>query len=252
MKNKLLLILVPVLCLALSGCFGIEEKVLIHKDGSGTFTYTLDFTKMIKEMSELMEGMSKAFKADSTDAGSKKDMHAELYGDISKKMQEDYGFGEKRKDMNAMKGISGFDEFVDTTSGVFRVGWKFDFANVNALNKGLKAMLAPKKDGKKKSQNLPPAEYTFKDGVLTRELEKKAAEELVGTNSKDSEAMLKLMKDFKYQVIVESDKNIKTTLAPGANISKTGKTVTMDYLLLDKSKSKRIVESAMKSEVQVY
>jgi len=106
-----------------------------------------------------------------------------------------------------------------------------------------------KKEKGKKSDAIPPATYAFKDGVLTRELNKKAVEGLVGSE-KDDKMTKAMMKDFKYIIVVESDKDVKTATAPGAVIKKTGNKVVIDYQVMDKSKE--IIKANMKSEVKVY
>jgi len=149
--------------------------------------------------------------------------------------------------MNNLKGISGYNEFIDTTGGKFIMGVSFNFDKVASLNDALKTMLMKKEKGKK--DGIPPATYAFKDGVLTRELNKKAVEGLVGSE-KDDKMTKAMMKDFKYIIIVESDKEIKTATAPGAKIAKTGNKVVIDYQVMDKSKE--IIKANMKSEVKVY
>ena len=89
MKNKFLLMVLIALCTLLQGCFGIEEKILIHKDGSGTYTFSMDLTEALKEMTEMVQKLDKAFKNDSDTATGKtpQDLQNETY----KKLKEDLG-----------------------------------------------------------------------------------------------------------------------------------------------------------------
>lgn len=237
------------LATTLSGCFGIEERVLIHKDGSGVFTYSIDCTKMITELMDMAEKLTKAFTSDSTAAKSKKEKEPE---DVKQKMMEkikdDFVFNKDGR-MNGLKGISSYREFADTAGGKVVIGVSFSFDKVASLNKALISMFNRKGKGKEASKGMPPATYTFKNGVLTRELTQSQVQELMGSDD-DNEAAKKLLKDFKYVIIVESDGEVKTATAPGATINRTSKRVEMNYEIMDKSKE--IVESRMKSEVIVY
>lgn len=250
MKNKLLLTGLLALCTLLQGCFGIEEKILIHKDGSGTYTFSMDLTEALKEMNELVQKLDKAFKDDSDTTRSKNP--EELQNETYKKLKEDSRLTDL-KTLNSIKGISNSSEYIDTTNGRFITGISFDFADVNALNKGLTAMLGPGNGKNKKSGNIPPATYSYKNGVLTRELSKATTDDMFKDTKLDAktEAMFKKMfKDFKYTIVVQSDAEIKKASAPGAVISKTGKQAAIEYNLLEESKE--VIKSRMRSEVQVY
>lgn len=250
MKRNVVAASLLTLCFTLSGCFGIEEKILIHKDGSGVFTYTLDVTEMMKQMMEMVGTLEKAFKddADSTSTAKKEPTKlTDKRGEMVEKMKEDFAFNKDGR-MNNVKGISDYREFVDTLDGKLIIGLSFGFNNVNSLNSALKTMFA-KSDKKKKTDGLPPAIYGFKNGELTREVPKDKVEGLVG-NDNDSEAVKKMMKGFKYVVVVEADEKIQTVAAPGAVIEKNGKTVVIDYQVFDKGDE--IIKAKMKSTVKVY
>jgi hypothetical protein len=248
MKQKLTLITLLGLMLTLSGCFGIEEKVLIHKNGSGVFTYTLDCTKMITDMMEMVAKLSKAFESDSTNSKPKKDKQPEdVKSEALQKMSKDFVFN-RNGILNSIKGISDCKEFADTTDGKFLIGISFNFDNISSLNSALKTIFNKKKN-ESKSGGMPPAVYSFKNGVLSRELPKNTVDEFVG-NDKDDKMTKALMKDFKYVIVVESDNDITTATAPGAVINTTGKKTVIDYQVMDKNKE--IVKAKMKSEVKVY
>jgi len=141
MKQKLNLIPLLAVCLALSSCFGIEEKVLIHKDGTGTFTYSIDATKMMTEMIDMIEKLDKAFASDSTDTKPKKnDKKEDLRNGTIEKMKEDF-IGNKDGRMNNVKGISGYNEFIDTNGGKFIMGVSFKFEKVGSINDTLKTIV---------------------------------------------------------------------------------------------------------------
>jgi hypothetical protein len=77
-------------------------------------------------------------------------------------------------------------------------------------------------------------------------------QELAGEDGDDktTEAAKKLLKDFRYVIVVESDGEIKEATAPGAKQDRRFNKIAFDYDLL--GSSKEIVQSKMKSEVKVY
>lgn len=220
---------------------------MIHKDGSGVFTYTIDCTKMITDLMEMAEKLTKAFASDSTSAKKEKEPE-DVKQKMMEKVKDDFVFNKDGR-MNGLKGISSYREFADTAGGKIVIGVSFNFDKVTSLNKALVTMFNRKAKGKEASKGMPPATYAFKNGILTRELTQSQVQELMG-NDDDSEAAKKLLKDFKYVIVVESDGEVKTATAPGATINRTFKKVEINYDVMEKSKE--IVESRMKSEVKVY
>lgn len=167
---------------------------------------------------------------------------------MMEKVKDDFVFNKDGR-MNGLKGISNYREFADTAGGKIVIGVNFSFDKVTSLNKALTTMFNRKAKGKEASKGMPPATYTFKNGVLTRELTQSQVQELMGSDD-DSESAKKLLKDFKYVIVVESDGEVKAPTAPGATIEQTFKKVVFDYDILNRDKD--IVGSNMKSSVKVY
>lgn len=252
MKRNWMLAVLTVLTVTLSGCFGIEEKVLIHKDGSGVFTYSIDCTQMITQMMEMVSKLDKAFASDSTSTKKEKTKDPEDQKQkMMEKIKDDFIFNKDGR-MNGVKGLSSYREFADTAGGKWVIGVTFNFDKVTTLNKALATMFTKKEKGKSSKQGFPPATYTYKNGVLTRELTQAQVQELAGGSEDDenTEAAKKLLKDFKYTIVVEADGEVKEATAPGAKLDRRFNKVTFDYDLL--GSSKEIVQSKMKSEVKVY
>lgn len=261
MKRNVVAATLLALCFALTGCFGIEEKIRIHKDGSGTLSYTFDATEMMKQIMAFAAQLDKSIKSDTTQTEKEPVETDEQRTKTVENLRKDFTFN-KDGQVTAVQGISNYSEFIDTTNGKLVFGLSFDFKNVSSLNKALGSMFADEDGDTKKSKNLPPAIYSFKDGVLTREVQQDKVKRLAGAGKeqKDLEKTMKelennpmvkdMMKGFKYVVIVESDAAIQSATAPGANIEKNGKSVVMDYQLLEKGKE--ITKSKMKSTVKVY
>ena len=180
MKRNWILVVLTVLTVTLSGCFGIEEKVLIHKDGSGVFTYSIDCTQMITQMMEMVAKLDKAFASDSTSTKKAKEKDPEdAKQKMMEKVKEDFIFNKDGK-MSSVKGLSSYREFADTTGGKWVIGVTFNFDKVATLNKALATMFAKKEKGKSSKQGFPPPTYSFKNGVLTRELTQAQVQELAG------------------------------------------------------------------------
>lgn len=265
MKRNVVAVTLLALCFTLTGCFGIEEKILIHKDGSGTLSYTIDATEMMKQIMNFAAQLDKSIKSDTTQAEKQVEEEPAENNEQRTKavnnLRKDFTFNKDGR-VTAIQGISNYAEFIDTTNGKLVFGLSFDFKNVSSLNKALGNMFSGDDGDTKKSKNLPPAIYAFKDGVLTREVQADKIKSLAGAGKeqKDLEKTMKelennpmvkdMMKGFKYVVIVESDAAIQSAVAPGANIDKKGKSVVIDYQLLEKGKE--ITKSKMKSTVKVY
>lgn len=261
MKKNTTLAALLAFCFTLSGCFGIEEKIVIHKDGSGVFSYTIDATEMMKQVIKFTESFGKAFKSDSTNTTEEAAKPRDMQKEAAEKLSKDFLFNEDGR-MTAVKGISNFSEFVDTAGGKLVLGLSFGFTNVDALNNALTTMFEQKDGETKKSKDLPPAIYKFKDGILTRELPEERIKKMAGSGKgqkkldkvlkdlEDSETAKEMLKGFKYVIIVEADGPIQSAQAPGAAIEKTGNRVVIDYDMMEKNKE--IIKAKMKSTVKVY
>jgi hypothetical protein len=147
MKRRWNFIVLATLLVSLSGCFGIEEKVLIHKDGSGVFTYSIDCTQMITQMMEMVAKLDKAFASDSTSTKKEKQRDPEdPKQKMMEKIKDDFIFNKDGR-MNGVKGLSSYREFADTTGGKWVIGVTFNFDKVATLNKALSAMFTKKEKG---------------------------------------------------------------------------------------------------------
>lgn len=253
MKNKLLIPALLLLCTFIQGCFGIEEKILLHKDGSGTYTYTIDGTVMINQMMELVSSLGKTKDSTSADLSTEK-TRAKFYEDGMKDLNNDFEMDAKFIELKKINGITSPHQFVDTTNGRLRLGYSYNFDNINTLNKAIKTWATPTNNKKgTKSGNLPPAQFSFKNGVLVREMDKKTAAKFFEDNNSGGadDAMTKLfMKDFKYVVVIEADNDITSVATAGANITNKGKTVVVDYQILDKSDEIR--KNKMRLQAKLY
>lgn len=249
MKQNLTAFALLFLLLTLSGCFGVEEKILIHKDGSGEFTLSIDLTQTTKKMAFLFEKMNTAMRKDSTAPSiAKEDLWEKAREDQMVKMNEKMPLKETCVILNGLKGISQSRHYTDTADAKFATGITFHFTNVAALNKALKKVLGPKKDPTRLT--LPAPIYTLKDGILIREVNKKDVATFLSDYNTDDKLSKAMMKDFKYVVVVQSDNDIKAAAAGGASTTFAGKQATLNYKALENRDE--IKNTNMRGEVQVY
>ncbi|HLP21284.1 MAG TPA: hypothetical protein VK174_13320 [Chitinophagales bacterium] len=249
MKQKLTAIALLFLLLTLSGCFGVEEKILIHKDGSGEFTLSFDITQTTRKMVFLLEKMNTAMRKDSTSPTMRKeDLWEKAREDQMVKMNEKMPLKETCVILNGLKGISQSRHYTDTTNGKFAMGLTFKFTNIAALNKALKTVLGVKKDPTRLT--FPAPVYTLKEGILIREVTKKDVATFLSDYSADDKLSKAMMKDFKYVVVVQSDNDIKAAAAGGASTTFAGKQATLNYKALENRDE--IKNTNMHGEVQVY
>jgi hypothetical protein len=125
--------------LLLSGCLSVLEEVTLNKDGSGTYSLTLDmsavkgFIEMAKEMAQ--------------DSSANKNEVPEIPNIQDASMTQ---LGEQlisvKTSLSGIAGISNVQETNDTTE--FKFGYNFQFATVEALNRALRVINKEKYESK--------------------------------------------------------------------------------------------------------
>ena len=175
MKNlkKLFLLAIIAGSLLLSGCFNIIEEITFKNNGSGTYSMIMDMGEM-KSMMEMFKNMNPDAAEGEATEGMEQDVNSEDVvveedstppppmeeneggmsednpGDMSQ-MGEQLTGGVK-KSLEGVAGITNVVEINDTT--IYKFGYTFDFASVDALNKAIKIINKEKYDAK--------ADETFK------------------------------------------------------------------------------------------
>lgn len=130
--KKPIFLLLALAALTLSSCLHIIEEINLNKNGSGTYSMTLDMSEM-KSMMEMMKGMG----GDSLSAAS---------GDDNSMSQMGNQLSSVGATIKGVQGISNVKELNDTTN--LKFGYTFDFADVNALNRALKIINKDKFESK--------------------------------------------------------------------------------------------------------
>jgi hypothetical protein len=210
------------LTICLTSCFDLKEKIYIRKDGSGTFTFTVDMgqSKMLLDMAKRMSGDDKL---------------------SSPTNNINNSFDKGKSDLEKIKGITNVKSITDENNYVF--GVQFDFANIEALNKALEKTL--KKDETKGGGSY--VEYRWRKGELER-LEKTNMKEKILTEVKKEKQLeasgfdpSSIFYDVKYSTIFSFENKVKDVSHKGATLSEDGKTVTVvQKLFNDNDKNKNL------------
>lgn len=133
----------------LSGCLNIFEEITLKKDGSGHYEMRIDMSQM-KEMMAMLKGMAAA---DSTGGGEDPGGQLDQMG---------AAFTALADVVKNVRGLSNVAAINDTAK--FEFGYKFDFADVDALNRAVKRLAEENESG----AAIPDEVFTFKKGKFNR------------------------------------------------------------------------------------
>ena len=203
-KNVIIGLFTFVSLFMFTGCIDFLEEITYHKDGSGTYQFTVDMSAM----KSMLDGL-----------GSNEEQEKDPMKDIDSK------FKELEDKFEKIKGISQFKNINDTSAFVF--GFSFDFKDALALNKALLAQ----DDQLASSTNL----FSGSKRTLTRFNKGSMAEimknELAGEETDEEQmAMVKSMfGDMKLRTIYHFDRRVKSSSNVNSLISADNKNVTLDY-----------------------
>jgi hypothetical protein len=172
----------------LSGCITIIEKYTINADGSGTMEYVIDMSEMYEMMASFSDSAQEP-----------------------ESIELDKSLRDALPVLNTIDGISK----VELTGDVSRyiAGIKFDFKNVQALNKALGVILEGEANTGTETQYVSLKGKTFTRFSLTSKDFNK--EELLSSQELDEETTKMMLESMKYQISITLEKPVKkvTTLA---------------------------------------
>lgn len=216
MKKQLLNIFIVVFSLfCCTACFDLNENLFLKKDGSGSFSFTVDLGEM-KSMMSMFDGFGK-------------DMEKKGNVTIKKtplsKMNTEFEL--KRRELLNTKGISNVKTIEDTINYTF--GFKFDFKNIDALNIAMNTLF---KDDSTKTED--KKYFAWKNNQLTR-FEQLDSKSFLGSSSimsgaNEANGMFNLNKIFEtvsYSTTYEFENKIDSTNNENAMLSSTFKKVTL-------------------------
>ncbi|MCE7992276.1 MAG: hypothetical protein HEP71_09860 [Roseivirga sp.] len=186
LKRRILInLLVIVMAFSFTSCINIVEKVFFKKNGSGTYTMTLDMSKVanmltmfgedeMTEMEDAMNGMNE-------------------------------GFEQAKAKLEGVTGISNINQEMDKKTLTYTMA--FDFRDVDALNDGLNRYFANEDDN---------GEYTYftsKKKQFTRtsmdRFSKALNEEMASSEDSHFDPAI-LMGDAYFESILIFEKDIKS------------------------------------------
>ena len=236
--KQLWLAILTIGTLALTSCINIFEDVTFKDNGSGTYKMTIDMSGM-KDMMEMVKGMNGEMGADSTGAEGAEAAPAPDASEGMSQMGEQLA-GNIKKTIGEIPGISNVVELQDTATLQF--GYTFDFANVEALNKAIKALTKEKYDSKAEET------YKFSGKKFERlaaanigELFKSAMGEASDEAEEGSMDMVKtFLADMKYtQTYRFPDRVVKSSSNGLSQIQDNGHTLVIELKPFDEEQAKQ-------------
>lgn len=169
-----------------TSCINIVEKVFFKKNGSGTYTMTLDMSQIANMMTMFGEGEQ-----------------MDEMEEVLKGMNE--GFEKNKAKLQGIAGIGNINQEMDKPTLTYTLA--FDFSNVEALNNGLNSYFANEEDS---------GEYTY----FTREKKKisrtsldrfsKALNDEMNSGEDADFDPSALMGDAYFQSVLVFEKDIKS------------------------------------------
>lgn len=219
-KSSILLIFIA---FCLTSCFDLKEKVFLKKDGSGTFTFTIDMSQ-----SKLFLDMAKRMTEDPDDSPATK---------------VNSSFDENKDDLEKIKGITNVRSIVDEIN--YTYGFQFDFANVNALNEAIGKTLG--KDRKNKNSFV---QYRYNKGEFERVeeavLKNKLESEMKKGGKAEAFSSSAIFHDVRYITEYTFERKIKNVDQDKAQISADGKTVTLTQMIFDENAEVKSLKSKIR------
>ncbi len=207
------------LCFSLSSCFDVNEVVSLNKDGSGKYGFMLDF----------------------------KDNFAFKYAKDDKlKNRADSTLDVMIQQAKNTKGISNVEKKVEGT----QYGLKYDFENVEALNKAINRKINGKvqtlysyKKGILTHYNILPIENGItKNGVTIEDV---LSDDISESKQSSIDMNKNMFKNFHYGILVQSDSKEEKVIVKESNLEPVERATTENRVFLSTSLSE-----AMMSEVR--
>ncbi|MEM6264810.1 MAG: hypothetical protein AAGI38_20020 [Bacteroidota bacterium] len=183
--KKITLLLFPLLCIVASSCITIEENYTFKKNGAGSLEYRIDMS----EMSSLLN----------------------MAGENSENpMGEEMSLDDLQEKVEGIKGITNVEAIENKKDFIF--GVRFDFADLNALNAGLNALLL------ENAELEEPFTFFEMDGktlVRHHRLTKNMNTDDILGDDENAEYAMTLMESMKYNINYKFKKPIRVVYSPG-------------------------------------
>lgn len=212
-KTIISLVSVVIMSLFLQSCFEIKEIITINKDGSGTFTMSIDMSE-VKAMVENFSG------GNGGDTGSP-----------LAEMEKEYE--ETHVKLEVIEGISNITFVTENDGYVISTG--FDFANIDALNRGMNVVYEDENEDGTQTEY-----YILKKKNFERTLSHNLLEQLkgeIGDGGMGVQGMdlATVFSDVAYvNIVTFPGRKIKKTSSDDIEISEDGSTMTLKRFIFRK------------------
>lgn len=226
MKIKNLLVLF--LSVLLTSCIFTEE-LYIKKDGSGSYAFKMDMSKMMEAMGEMgSENDSIEKEPQKIDSVMYfKDILADKKDSIAKLSADEQEVLRSLEDLKIRLKM-------DEEKNQMNMDFLFDFANLNELkNMNERVQKAQAMSDKKNQQNNfqsnTNVEYSFANKTFTRKVTlKDLSEEEQEAYEKNMKQASSMFDETIYRIVYHFDNKIKSVSVEGAKISDDKKTLTIE------------------------
>jgi hypothetical protein len=190
-----------------SGCFEIVEDITIHKNGSGTFFYTINLSQSKTRLDGLL-------KLDSSDGYR-----------VPKRKEIDENILKTKTTLEKSPGITNVVVASDWVNYIFTL--KFDFNSVNNLNLAVETVSAELASDHKR---IPEAadNFAFTGKLFDRKSHYNAKVQSPKLTAQDKE----ILKNASYTCIFRFDDLVGANSNTDAKISKSGKSVMLKLNML--------------------
>ncbi|NMM49549.1 hypothetical protein [Marinigracilibium pacificum] len=211
----------------MSSCFNFKETIFLKKNGSGTYTFTIDMSAL-KPMMEAFQNMADSADSEADGEGGPTDMTKKFDKDMVK----------DKEILESVEGITNVESISDEDTFIF--GLKFDFDNVNSLNTALNKMNKSENEDFEEREFFQYNKKSFErlnffldKGELQDELKDESDEDM---SEAEFEQMMQMFGDMTYTTEYIFEEPVKDVSNNDALMTPDRKKVTIETKILKEDK----------------
>ncbi|CAN5870562.1 hypothetical protein BH11BAC7_BH11BAC7_14000 [soil metagenome] len=199
-----------------TGCFEIVEDITLHKNGTGTFYYTINLSQSKNRLDGIL-------KLDSSDGYR-----------VPRRKEIDENILKAKQTLEKSPGITSVTTTSDWLNYIFTM--KFDFNSVNNLNLAVETVSSELASDHKR---IPEAadNFAFTGKIFDRKSHYDAKMQSPKLTAQDKE----ILKDASYACIFRFDDLVSTNSNKDAKISKSGKSVMLKINMLQLANGQKTI-----------
>ncbi|HEY8400323.1 MAG TPA: hypothetical protein VIK89_03620 [Cytophagaceae bacterium] len=224
--NLLLLLLFCFLC---TSCFEIKEELTLKKDGSGTYSFTMDMSQL-KQVFIMSQAFAKGFSSMDTSGKYKPNMNFH-----NPMLNMKIKFDQLKYKLEEIKGITNYEVVYDTS--LYLIGAKYNFSNITALNASVNEL---QKDQEEKQED----HYKYNGRVFERYNSISENDVKIGANN-DSIAR-SMLGTARYHIIYHFEEPVKDFENENYYMSRDRKTLIFTAPLMDLVDRKVLIDNKVK------